>query len=72
MAKAKENKSKNKSKTKARANKSKNKSESRKAATCLLYAAGNGAGGCATEACEPRQVRKEASVSNHLCVPQIP
>jgi len=37
---------------KARANKSKNKSESRKAATCLLYAAGNGAGGCATEACE--------------------
>jgi len=44
MAKAKENKSKNKSKTKARANKSKNKSESRKAATCLLYAAGNGLG----------------------------
>jgi hypothetical protein len=28
------------------------------------------AGSCATEACEPRQVRKEATVSSHFCVPR--
>ena len=30
----------------------------------------NGAGPCATEPCEPRQVRKEATVSGSFCVPQ--
>jgi hypothetical protein len=30
-----------------------------------------GAGPCATESCEPRQVRKEATVSRRLCVPQV-
>ena len=29
-----------------------------------------GAGPCATEPCEPRQVRKEATVSGQFCVPQ--
>ena len=29
-----------------------------------------GAGPCATESCEPRQVRKEATVSGQVCVPQ--
>jgi len=29
-----------------------------------------GAGPCAIEPCEPRQVRKEATVSNQFCVPQ--
>jgi len=29
-----------------------------------------GAGPCATESCEPRQVRKEATVSRQFCVPQ--
>ncbi len=29
-----------------------------------------GAGPCATEPCEPRQVRKEATVSGSFCVPQ--
>ena len=31
---------------------------------------GIGAGPCATESCEPRQVRKEATVSGQVCVPQ--
>jgi hypothetical protein len=29
-----------------------------------------GAGPCATSSCEPRQVRKEATVSRSVCVPQ--
>jgi len=29
-----------------------------------------GAGPCAMEPCEPRQVRKEATVSSQFCVPQ--
>ena len=29
-----------------------------------------GAGPCAAESCEPRQVRKEATVSRRVCVPQ--
>ena len=29
-----------------------------------------GAGPCATEPCEPRQIRKEATVSGQFCVPQ--
>ena len=29
-----------------------------------------GAGPCAIEPCEPRQVRKEATVSSQFCVPQ--
>ncbi len=29
-----------------------------------------GAGPCAIESCEPRQVRKEATVSSQFCVPQ--
>ncbi len=29
-----------------------------------------GAGPCATKSCEPRQVRKEATVSGRVCVPQ--
>jgi len=31
---------------------------------------GIGAGPCATESCELRQVRKEATVSGRVCVPQ--
>ena len=35
-----------------------------------LSALEEGAGPCATEPCEPRQVRKEATVSGQFCVPQ--
>src|SRR5690349_20117999 len=42
-------------------------------ALCLHICIGKvriGAGPCAIEPCEPRQVRKEATVSSQFCVPQ--
>ena len=52
------------------------KGEQRELATLLMLfkffilTFGLGAGPCATEPCEPRQVRKEATVSGQFCVPQ--
>jgi hypothetical protein len=37
---------------------------------CFSTRQGQGAGPCATGSCEPRQVRKEATVSRPFCVPQ--